>query len=214
MREKRADFHHPRRDGQYPEDIRRTYPIPEFISIADVLERQGLTVRDIDGIILSHLHFDHAGGLRYFARTKALQNVMVSEAELKNAFAQVVTGQGGAYVRDTFDLPEIRWKPVEEELELAEDFRIFTERAHTPGVLGLILATLSKGAVIATSDAIYTQEAYDQGLAPGGPINKTAQEFVDNLERVKIMQAEYDATLLFGHDYDQITVWSREGSFE
>lgn len=115
---------------EYPEDIRKTYPIPEFISIADALEWQGMTVRDIDGIILSHLHFDHVGGLRYFAGIKALQNVMVSEAELKNAFAQVVTKEGGAYVRDTFDLCKIRWKlEEEEELELQ---RIFVSSSSVP----------------------------------------------------------------------------------
>ena len=165
-------------------------------------------------IILSHMHFDHAGGLKYFAGTKAIKNVVVAEEELKNAFFQVTAGQGGAYIRDTFDLKDIVFRPVKSDKKIMDDVSLFIQKAHTPGVIGLILSTKAKGTVIATSDSIYTREAYEEGLAPGGPINKTKKEFFDNLSRVKEMQKKYRAELLFGHDYDQITAWSKEGTFE
>ncbi len=199
---------------EYSEEMRTTYPIPEFISIADALEQKGLTVNDIDMIILSHMHFDHAGGLKYFAGTKAIKNVVVAEEELKNAFFQVTAGQGGAYIRDTFDLKDIVFRPVKSDKKIMDDVSLFIQKAHTPGVIGLILSTKAKGTVIATSDSIYTREAYEEGLAPGGPINKTKKDFFDNLSRVKEMQKKYRAELLFGHDYDQITAWSKEGTFE
>lgn len=73
---------------EYPKSTLETYPITEFISIEDALKQKGLTPADIDMIILSHLHFDHAGGLRYFKGTKAIRNVLVSEAELKTGVSQ------------------------------------------------------------------------------------------------------------------------------
>lgn len=199
---------------EYSGWIRDTYPIPEFISVADALEEKGLAVNDIDMIILSHLHFDHAGGLRYFAGTKAIRNVVVAEEELKHAFFQVMTGHGGAYVRETFDLADIVFRPIGSDKQVTEDLGLFIQNSHTPGVVGMVLKTKSKGTVITTSDAVYTEEAYEKGLAPGGPINKTKQEFFDNLAKVKEMQNKYHARLLFGHDYRQIRAWGSEGKFE
>ncbi len=147
---------------EYPASTLETYPVAEFISIEDALKEKGLTPADIDMIILSHLHFDHAGGLRYFTGTKAMKNVVVSEAEFKNAFCQVMTGKPGAYV-------------------------------------------------IVTSDTIYTCDSYQKELPPGGPINKTKKEFYDNLNRIKAMEKEYSAELLFGHDYDQVLKWKEKG---
>ena len=46
----------------YTEEMLHDYPITEMISIQEALAQKGLTPDDIDLIILSHLHFDHAGG--------------------------------------------------------------------------------------------------------------------------------------------------------
>lgn len=199
---------------EYSEFTRKTYPIPEFISIEQALWEHGLTPADIDLLILSHLHFDHAGGLRYFRGTKAIKNVVVSELELNNAFYQVMTGHGGAYVKETFDLNDVVFYPIQEDTDLADDLRLFIQHAHTPGLLGMVLQTKSKGTLIETSDSIYTRESYDRQLPPGGTINKTDQEFYDNLAKIRQMQREYNAKLLFGHDYEQIVRLHAEGTFE
>lgn len=199
---------------EYPKAILETYPIPEFISIESSLKEKGLTPADIDMIIISHLHFDHAGGLRYFQGTKAIKNVLVSEVELKNAYYQAMTGQSGAYVKKLFDLDDIVFQTIKEETNLSDDIKLFVQNSHTPGVTGMVLRTKSKGNVIVTSDTIYTREGYEKELPPGGPINKTKQEFHDNLARIKNMEQEYSAELLFGHEYDQIIEWNKEGRFE
>lgn len=199
---------------EYPKSTLETYPIPEFISIESALKEKGLTPADIDMLIISHLHFDHAGGLRYFEGTKAIKKVLVSEAELKNAYCQVMTGQPGAYVKKLFDLDDIVYQTINKDIDLSDDIRLFIQSSHTPGVLGMVLKTESKGNMIVTSDSIYTREGYEKGLPPGGPINKTKQEFFDNLSRIREMKKEYCAEILFGHDYEQILELSREGKFK
>lgn len=199
---------------EYPPSTLETYPVAEFISIEEALKAKGLTPADIDLILMSHLHFDHAGGLKYFTGTKAIKNVLVAEAELKNAFYQAMTGQVGAYVKSLFDLEGIRFQTINGETDLADDLRLFVQNAHTPGVMGMALKTRSKGNVIVTSDAIYTRESYQKELPPGGPINKTKKEFYDNLNRIKAMEKEYSAELLFGHDYDQVMEWNKNGVIE
>ena len=42
-----------------------------------ILPRHGIELSDISCIILSHMHYDHAGGIKFFKGTKAAQNVYV-----------------------------------------------------------------------------------------------------------------------------------------
>ena len=48
----------------YTKEMLHDYPVVDCVSIRDALAEKGLTPNDIDRIILSHLHFDHAGGLK------------------------------------------------------------------------------------------------------------------------------------------------------
>lgn len=198
----------------YTPEMRHNYPVVECISVKEALAAKGLSPNDIDRIIISHLHFDHAAGLKDFVGTKAIQKVLVSEADLKEAWFSVTTGSGGAYIRELFDVEGIRFETINRDTKLADDLELFIQKSHTPGVIGLILKTEHSGTIITTSDTIYSRESYDQGLPPGGTINKTTDEFFDNLERIKELQKEYDAELLFGHDFDQIQEWVAKGWIE
>ena len=200
--------------SEYTNFALETYPIPEFISIEDALREKGLTPGDIDMIILSHLHFDHAGGLRYFRRTKAIQNVWVAEEELKNAWYEVMTGRQGSYIRELFDVEGIVYRGISGEIVLAEDLRLFVQKSHTPGGVGLVLETKSRGTIITTSDTVYAREKCEKRLPPGGTINKTEQEFYDNLAVIEEMKEKYSAEILFGHDYEQIVQLAEGGSIQ
>ena len=195
----------------YTKEMLHDYPVVDCVSIKDALAEKGLTPDDIDRIIISHLHFDHAGGMKDFVGTKAIRNVMVSEADLKQAYFSVMTGHGGAYIRSLFDVEGVQFETINRTTELAPDLTLFIQEAHTPGVIGMILRTEHSGTIITTSDTLYTADSYRNGLPPGGTINATTDEFFDNLKRIRGMEKEYGATLLFGHDYDQIIEWSGKG---
>ena len=195
----------------YTPEMLHNYPITEMITIEEALAKEGLTPGDIDQLILSHLHFDHAGGLQHFVGTKAIDHVLVSEADLKQAWWAVTTGNNGAYIRSLFDVEGIRFETINDTTWLADDLGLFIQASHTPGVIGLILKTEHHGTILTTSDAIYTADSYRQALPPGGTINATTVEFYDNLERIKAMEKNYNATLLFGHDIDQILDWAGQG---
>ena len=195
----------------YTREMLHDYPVVDCVSIKDALAQKGLTPDDIDRIIISHLHFDHAGGMKDFIGTGAIKHVLVSEADLKQAYFSVMTGHGGAYIRSLFDVEGVRFETISETTELAPDLTLFIQESHTPGVIGMILKTENHGTILTTSDTVYLAESYERQLPPGGTINATTDEFFDNLKRLKSMEKEYDATLLFGHDYDQIVAWSEKG---
>lgn len=196
---------------EHSQEMLDTYPLTEFYTVKDALAAKGLTPDDIDMIIISHLHFDHAGGLRYFAGTKAIRNVVVSEADLKEAYFRTMTGDGGAYIKSLFDVEGIKFKTINEHTKLADDLELFIQEAHTPGVIGLIMKTEHHGNIIATSDTLYTRESCERATPPGGGINKTQEEFFRNLERVKALKEAHNATLFYGHDYDQVRDWADKG---
>lgn len=196
---------------EYTDAMLHDYPVAEMVTITQALAEKGLSPKDIDMIILSHMHFDHAGGLKQFVGTRAIQNVLVSEADLKNAYFSVMTGNGGAYIRSLFDVEGIRFQTINEDTKLGEGIELFIQQAHTPGVIGLILETKHNGTLITTSDTVYTRESYERELPPGGTINKTPEEFYDNLKRVKQLEKDRGATLIFGHDYEQFQAWAAKG---
>ena len=74
----------------------------------------------------------------------------------------------------------------------------------------MIVKTEHHGNFLFTSDAIYTRESFEKELPPGGTINKTEDEFYSELELIKKMQEEYDATLIFGHDPDQFRLYEKD----
>lgn len=195
----------------YTREMLHDYPVIQCTSIKDALAEKGLTPHDIDRLIISHLHFDHAGGMKDFIGTEAIKHVIVSEADLKNAYFSVMTGHGGAYIRSLFDVEGVCFEPISGTTELAEDLTLFVQASHTPGVIGMILKTEHSGTIITTSDTVYSGESYRKELPPGGTINKTTDEFYENLARIKAMEREFDATLLFGHDYDQVVEWAGRG---
>lgn len=200
--------------SEYSQEILDNYPVTEFISIEQALAEKGLKPTDIDVLILSHLHFDHAGGLKYFVGTKAIRNVVVAEGDLKDAFYHVMTGDEGAYCKSLFDIEGIRFRAINEEVALADDFILLLQQCHTPGVIGLILKTQTNGNIIVTSDTIYTRESFEKSIPPGGNNSKSQKDFFVNLDYIKKLQREYQATLFFGHDEQQIKEWSKNGCIE
>lgn len=196
------------------DELNQIYPVHEFISIEAALNEKGLKCADIDMLVLSHLHFDHVGGLRYFVGTKAIRNIVVAEDDLLAACKSVYTGESGAYVKSLFDVEGAVYKPMNGTVRLADNLTLFVQKSHTPGVIGMLLKTKTRGNIIFTSDTIYTGESMEKQLPPGGNINKTVSEFYDNVALIKRMQAEYDATVIFGHDYEQALEWAASGAIK
>ena len=183
---------------------RETYPVTSVITIKDKLKEMGLGVDDIDILIQSHLHMDHTGGLPYFANTKAGESIIVDEEDAKQAFLTLRTAEDtGAYAEKFICDPGIRFNVTQGVVKLADDFILFPQKCHTPGVLGIIIKTVNSGNFMLIGDAIYTKECYEKDTPPGGTINKTNEEFHNHAKTIAIMKEKYNAVPIFGHDPGQ-----------
>ncbi len=196
--------------GYWPEEYRQTIPLVR--SAEDRLEARlaelGLTASDIDLLVLTHLHLDHAGGLGLFAGTRAGQRVLVHEQELKQALYEVFSGpsdHASGYLRGDFaGLPGITFEPVETEegLWLADDLQLLWLPGHTAGLLGVMLDLERSGSIIYASDAVNSAANY--GPPAHLPANSyDSRAMLRSIERVRALARRKGATVLFGHDLDQ-----------
>ncbi|MEA4853629.1 MAG: hypothetical protein VB082_05095 [Christensenella sp.] len=100
---------------------------------------------------------------------------------------------------------------VEGETQLAEDFKLFLQKCHTKGLIGYELQLEDGQNIIFCGDTIYTEQAYKESLPPGGSINKSPEEFYENLAFIREMQKKEKAIIFFGHDYEQAKDWEEKG---
>lgn len=195
-------------DGHWPESARQHTPL--IRSREDMLDARlaqlGLKPDDIDLLVLTHLHLDHAGSLNLFAGTRAGRQVIVHEHELKQALYDTFTGPDqfvNGYLRPDFaGLPGITFDPVDRDTELAEDLELLWLPGHTPGCLGVMTHLPNSGTIIYTSDAVNWEPNF-------GPPIRLSAVFWDSalmkqtIGRLHWLKKRYDAQLIFGHDLKQ-----------
>lgn len=202
-------------ENTYSESIKKLFPVVGQVTIKEALELEGIKPDDINMLILSHLHFDHAGGLKFFQGTKAGRQVIVSGAELKDALYRVnlsPEGMSGAYFRKLFcGLDNVGFSPVAGRKEIAEGITLFEQHSHTAGVLGMEITLEEAGTLIFTGDTIYTKNSYAKLLPPGGDLNTSTKAFINNIEMIKNEEKGKNATVIFGHDPLQCEEWTQKG---
>ena len=87
-------------ESRWPKNLLEEYPVKQFHRVEDRLGELGLCPNDIDMLILSHMHFDHAGNLRLFCGTKAGKHVVIQEEEARHGFT----------LSNIYDCQEIRYR--------------------------------------------------------------------------------------------------------
>ena len=117
----------------------------------DALRERGVAPQDIDGLVLTHLHFDHAINARFFRSAK----VWVTKAEVDYAeWSARQKPYGDPYTVDDPDglLGPLKTELVTGDIEIAPDLTLFPSPGHTPGMLS-VLARTPEGRVAIVSDA-------------------------------------------------------------
>ncbi len=194
---------------RWPRNLAEGYPVSQSFSLKDSLRKLGFYPDDIDLLIISHLHFDHAGNLRLFRDTKAGARVLVQEEEARHAFmcaglydsAENIYHGDGYVAHEFAGLDGIAYETVSGDVKLADDLELVLLPGHTPGTQGMVVRTRNTGTAVFPSDAVYNRFNYGPpAMKPG--MCARPEEFVNSIEKVRgIIEAE-NGTLFYSHDVE------------
>jgi glyoxylase-like metal-dependent hydrolase (beta-lactamase superfamily II) len=175
-------------------------------SVSNVLVAAGFDPALISHVILTHMHFDHGGGLAEIPNATVL--VQKKEWQMLSDEEQVARG---TYNPDDVDLGHHR-------VELEGDHDVFGDGlvtclmtdGHTPGHQSVRIQTES-GAYIVCGDCCYVRKTVEDEHLP--PFAFDAERQLASVRRLADEQRS-GATLLFGHDPEQWKTIENEGLHE
>ena len=173
--------------------------------IGPQLKRLGLSPTDVRTVVMTHLHTDHAGGMRHFPKS----DIFVSRVEWDHASG--LRGRIRGYLNDTFPdwlrprLVEFAAEPYEGfdssfTLTSAGDVRLVPTPGHTPGQMSIVVDEDDGTRVFLAGDASYTEELMLRGAVDGvSPDDATAKA---TLERIRRFSEQAPTVYLPSHDPD------------
>jgi N-acyl homoserine lactone hydrolase len=164
--------------------------------IERVLGRIGMVPGDVDLVIQSHLHFDHAGGLHAFPDTP----VMVQRAELEFA-EDPPEDHRDIYIADDF-ASVTDWRLLDGDEDVFDDGRltVIATPGHTRGHQSLLVRLDDGRNIFLLADAAYLLEKMRERRPPGVIWEKRA--LLDTWDRVEALERERGAFLITTHDLD------------
>ena len=169
--------------------------ISEENSAAGQLEKIGVSLTDVSTVIVSHLHVDHAGGLKYFPdATICVQKDEYAYAKYPDTF------MAHAYDKNSYEIPGLKWGLLQGDRVIIPGLTTLLSPGHTPGLQGLIVELPESGYVILSADSVYLEENFENDHPPGFVWNAAAAQY--SVTRFKALQAVLDARFFPGHDFD------------
>ena len=157
------------------------------------LESIGLEPRDVDLVVLSHLHFDHAGGAALFDHSElVVQKDEYAYGHYPAAFF------ASFYYRKNFDLPGYRWRLLDGDSVLVPGVTALRSDGHTPGHQSLLVELPQTGPVILAGDSCYWQKSIDEEIPPGVVWDPTRA--VHSIKRLKTLARLTGGRIYPSHD--------------
>lgn len=166
---------------------------PLLAALAD----HGVAPAELVAVYLSHLHNDHAGGLRLLPREVP---VHVQRRELDYGLGDHPFPERHGMFRIDFDDPEIDWRLIDGDAELVPGVSALLSAGHTPGHQSFAVRTRAGEGYLFAFDAADLQRNIDEETAPGGFVHCTADVPLASLLRLKQIAARDGLRLLPGHD--------------
>lgn len=168
------------------------------------LDRVGVALDDIHAVAISHLHVDHAGGLKHFAGRVP---VHAQRAELAYGLSRHPEPEHHSIARIDFDDPRIDWELADGDAEIAPGVTAVWTAGHTPGHQSFMVElddSVGGGGYIFAFDAADLTENIEHERPIGSFIGVTPEATVKPIRRLKSIAAQRGYRLVPGHDP---TVW-------
>ena len=163
------------------------------------LRQQGLEPSDIDYVVLSHLHFDHASNAKLFDGTNAKLVCSKKEHDFAFGFDGLFSG---AHLKTDYD--GLKFETLDGDTELLPGVTLIQAPGHTAGTMAMRVDLPETGTMIFTSDAVFMGDSYGPPASPGTLISDMAAWY-QSVDKIRKLAEKTDATLVFGHDSEQLS---------
>jgi len=172
------------------------------LSEEDHIERRlaaiGMTPADIDVVVQSHLHFDHAGGLEWLTHAPILvQREELAFARNPPVYQQLI------YIQADFGM-YLNWRELDGDHDVFGDGRVtvISTPGHSKGHQSL-LVRLEHQTVFLLADAAYLVSKMHSRSLPG--ILWSPDAIISSWERIEEIAREEEAELITTHDLEYET---------
>jgi N-acyl homoserine lactone hydrolase len=161
-------------------------------TIESRLETLNIRVKDIKMVVLTHMHWDHTGSLRYFTHCP----IVVQKSEHRFAFEpdSFVSGQ---YMDNHFNFP-LQYNLIEGDRVLLPGVSVVRTPGHSPGHQSVIIKLRTGKYHIITGDALSTFENMRLKI-PGSNV-WDAQLAAESIYRIEHLSLLLGADVFTSHE--------------
>ncbi len=183
--------------------------VHNYVDPVQVLKRLGVRESDVKKVILTHLHYDHAGGIDRFADAFPDATFFVQEEEFdfwlhnpiakRGPFARVSDETANLALAKLNDRGRVR--QVREDTDIMAGIRLLLAPGHTPG-LQVVAVNTALGTAIVGSDCAPLSRNYKEDN-PSAFITDMVS-WLESYDKVRNQASSVD--LIFpGHDAQLLT---------
>ena len=194
----------------FPPQLRDRFGVQEERHILlDNLRKAGVSHEDIDCVVLSHLHFDHAGGLLNAYEPDAPMRLLFPKATFvvsRDAWQRAKHPHARDRASFIPELPTLLEKSGRLEVvagprseTLGADYKLWLSEGHTPGLM-LTEIPSDDGPVIYAADLIPGRAWVHLPITMG--YDRYPEQLIDEKTDLLTRLVEQRARLFFTHDHE------------
>ncbi len=195
--------------------VMRTQFMPQRDALVHQLPKLGFKASDVKNVIISHLHWDHAGGMRDFPHA----HFFIGRREWN--FASGLSGLSllkNAFVKEQFcgaglDIELIETDPRKHFKNFPASYDLFGDGSmvlvdmpgHSPGLMGLYVTMPSGRRFLFSADTFYFPEGLEQRIPKSALMQSLVSESPEagaSIDRVyELMNSEPELEIVGSRDY-------------
>jgi N-acyl homoserine lactone hydrolase len=157
------------------------------------LQKVGLSLEDINMVVMTHLHGDHVGWLTSLGNAE----VIVQKEEYKFAFDPPPYTR---YIRERYNSPNVKWRYVDGDQVLIPGLTLLFTPGHSAGCQSIMVDLPKFGPILLVGDAGFLQENFQKELIPASFYDQ--KEALLSIKRLNVWSKVRNATIFTSHDID------------